>query len=224
MNRFLFVLLFIIGSVWAAPGAIVTYVTGKAFVQGPAQAKAKTLKAQAKVKSGQSVTTRPSTRVELTFATGSVLRIDENSEVRIEEGAGITIHVTKGSVWSHIRKLGSGLANFNVITPRATAAVRGTVFDVQCKQDSSVRVDLYAGRVDVGPSDTTKFDPQAWGEAKPVPGPSAVSLDTWFSLSPGQSIQVQWDGSYVVQGVDEGQSDWRRFNLERDALLTQTAK
>jgi hypothetical protein len=61
-----------------------------------------------------------------------------------------------GSVWVNMRKLIATGKQFEVATPTAVAAIRGTVFDFSYTPDSATYVNVFEGKVAVGPSDSLK--------------------------------------------------------------------
>ncbi len=67
-----------------------------------------------------------------------------------------------GRIWIRVIKALSGKSKFEVRTPTATAAVRGTVFAVAVDQDGATQVSVYEGQVDVNTGDASaKVPPNA---------------------------------------------------------------
>jgi len=205
---------------FAATLGKVSYVEGEAFLVD--KGKEKPLKVNQKVVLGDQIRTRPESVVEVTYAQGTVIRIGEKSDVKLSgtEGAG-NIQVTSGKVWANVHKLANG--QFRVSTPVATAAVRGTVFRVEQGADSSSTIALYEGKVDVGPSDTTKIKDakpaSAWGPPVEVAGPYEVTMEEWIHLKPGTQINVRWGGKFATSDISKEQeqnNQWIRFNQLRD--------
>jgi hypothetical protein len=98
--------------------------------------------------------------------------------------------------------------------------------------DSTTRVAVYDGQVDVGPTDDLRRQLQQ--QQRPVgppvqvpgptqiPGPYQVSLEQWVRLVQGYQIEVRNNGRYAKTQIDstaEAQVDWVRWNQERDRLL-----
>lgn len=72
----------------------------------------------------------------LSFFDGSTVTIEQGSEVAVtalsrvgSDGINVTLGQTLGRTWSSVQKLGSS-SQFQIKTPSATAAVRGTGFEV----------------------------------------------------------------------------------------------
>lgn len=107
---------------------------------------------------GDQVYTREESFAELRYSIGTVLRMDEKTKVTIEESSEKTVRTKSGlgSVWVNMRKLISTGKQFEVATPTAVAAIRGTVFDFSYTPDSATYVNVFEGKVAVGPSDDLK--------------------------------------------------------------------
>jgi hypothetical protein len=206
------------------------------FVEGTAslvkENKEKALKVGAPIRAGDHLRTGADTQLEIRYANGSVIRIGEKSEVKLQGDE--TPEVLKGRLWSNIQKVAKG-GTFQVKTPVATAAVRGTIFNVEVDSvknaagdsaKASAHVALYEGKVDVGVEKPGQGagETGGWGAVSEVSGPKEVSMQEWISLDPGQMIDVNWDGSYSSGKIDEkidAVDKWIRFNQERDKLVVR---
>jgi len=83
----------------------------------------------------------------------SIVRLDSNTEVtlkEIQEGEETSVALTQdaGRTWSTIEKI-SGIDNYEIQTPTATASVRGTSFDVNVDKDGITIVSVIKGIVNV---------------------------------------------------------------------------
>lgn len=210
---------------FAAPLGKITYVEGEAVLLDGA--KEKQLKVNQKMDLGDQIRTGSESVVEVTYSKGTVIRIGENSKV-VLSGTEVAANptVSQGKVWANVQKMATG--QFRVTTPVATAAVRGTVFRVDASSDSSSTIALYEGKVDVGPSDTTKIKAAAkpaaagWGPPVEVAGPYEVTMETWIQLNPGKEMNVRWGGTYATRDIDktnDTQNKWIQFNQKRDKEL-----
>jgi hypothetical protein len=226
INPFFMVLLVLsLTSGFAAKIGKINYIEGK--VELERDSKKKPAKVNNAIRLGDVIHTLAESMVEIVYENGSIIRIGENSQVSLEGNeANPKPLVAKGKIWANVQKMASG--SFQVKTPVATAAVRGTVFrvDVDTK-DSTATIALYDGKVDVGPADTSKVgDSQAasggWGPPAEVSGPAEVSLETWISLDPGTLINVGWDGKYSTDKINsqaEVNNAWIKVNQARDKML-----
>lgn len=107
---------------------------------------------------GDQIYTREESFAEIRYSIGTVLRMDEKTKVTIEESSEKTVRTKSGlgSVWVNMRKLISTGKQFEVATPTAVAAIRGTVFDFSYTPDSATYVNVFEGKVAVGPTDSLK--------------------------------------------------------------------
>lgn len=223
MLRKLFILLTIMFSLgWSATKlAKVSYLEGQSYVIF--KGKTKPLKVNMLLKTGSVIQTSKSSVVEITYLNGDVARIASNSELVLEGkevGKGKPF-LKKGNLWSNIKKLSSGTPDYKVKTSVATAAVRGTVFQVETNE-SGAAIHLIEGKVDVGPSSSPKAsETKTWGPPVEIGGPKEVSLSHWVSLDPGQLIQVNWDGTYYATETKVEDNEWVKFNLKRDQALNR---
>ena len=166
---------------------------------------------------GDQVYTREESFAEIRYSIGTVLRMDEKTKVTIEESSEKTVRTKSGlgSVWVNMRKLISTVKQFEVSTPTAVAAIRGTVFDFSYTPDSATYVNVFEGKVAVGPSDDLKKQLEQ-EKKKPVtkkehvevpgpeeiPGPYEVSLEQWLTIVAGQKISVRKDGKFAQEKMD----------------------
>jgi hypothetical protein len=186
---------------------------------------------------GDQVYTREESFAEIRYSIGTVLRMDEKSKVTIEESSEKTVRTKSaiGSVWVNMRKLVSTGKQFEVSTPTAVAAIRGTVFDFSYTPDSATYVNVFEGKVAVGPSDSLKKQLEK-EKKKPavkkehvevpgpeeIPGPYEVSLDQWLSIVAGQKISVRKDGKFAKEKMDMAAVEKEKFvkkNLDLDKEL-----
>jgi hypothetical protein len=135
----------------------------------------------------------------LILGRGSKLQIDEARFAEHERNA-ISLRLLIGKVWSRVLKALSGSeAKFEVITDRAIAGVRGTVFRVDsatllkaAKRRSTTTVKVTDGVVRV-----TQAKPSPSGAKKErhqVPGPTEISKEAWeakfVELQANQQVSV----------------------------------
>lgn len=98
---------------------------------------------------GDSVRTGKESRVELSYADGTVIRLGENSRLVVRsQGSVRSVGLLSGKFWAKVAKL-SGGSRFEVASPTAVAGVRGTVFKVEVDRDSTSRVAVEEGEVEV---------------------------------------------------------------------------
>ncbi|HUU55382.1 MAG TPA: FecR domain-containing protein [Armatimonadota bacterium] len=86
---------------------------------------------------GMRIRIGPSTRFAVTRAVVNRSSEEKESRVRVEEG----------TIWIRLREALTGKSKFEVETPTAVAAVRGTVFRVTVARDGSSTVSVWEGMV-----------------------------------------------------------------------------
>jgi hypothetical protein len=186
---------------------------------------------------GDQVYTQEESFAEIRYAIGAVLRMDEKTKVTIEASSAKTIKTRSavGCVWVNMRKLISAGKKFEVSTPTAVAAIRGTVFDMSCTPDSTASVDVFEGKVAVGPSDDLKKaldlekkkaakveEPTEVPGPEEIPGPYEVPLDRWRTIVAGQKITIRKDGKFAQEKFDAAAVEQEKFakkNLAMDKEL-----
>ena len=182
---------------------------------------------------GDQITTKDESRCETKLNDKSIIRIGENTTFSFAANQlekNISAEIKTGRVWANISKL-SIRNNFQVRTPTAVCAVRGTIYRIDA--DSSTKVMVYQGAVDVGPLSAAKSDSTLPQERKifqpphqvqgptQVPGPFEVSLDQWVRIVAGQQIEVRADGKYYKSKIDkqiDQKDDWVAWNRLRDGV------
>lgn len=99
---------------------------------------------------GDSVITGEDSRAEISFQDGSAVRISDRARLVVQQADTLrSLKLFWGKVWARIAKLSSSKNCFQVETPTAVAGVRGTVFRVEIQADSTTRVAVEEGEVEV---------------------------------------------------------------------------
>jgi hypothetical protein len=152
--------------------------------------------------------------VEITYSQGAVMRLAENTTCSIKKmgDAAVSTSVPKGNVWVNMKKLASAGRDFELTTPTAVAAIRGTVFQMRSLADSSADVAVFDGKVAVGLSDDGKKRahvsdnsseaPHEVPGPTEVPGPYEVTLEQWQTIVAGQRISIRSNGTYATESFD----------------------
>lgn len=215
------------------PIAKVTYVTGDVKVQQPGRESWKKAVNEQALRSGDKVKTLDESRGEVAFADGSIIRIDANSNLDIVElgrskaGQTAQAKVWSGKVWASVNKA-SKKTKFELESPTAVAAVRGTVFRMTVAEDMTTKVAVYAGEVKVEPMPEffNKQKAKQGGRAgeiegpQQVAGPTEVSFEQWTQIVKAQmEITINPDGTYGIVNfnpVIDSQDEWVKWNQLRD--------
>ncbi|NUM74941.1 FecR domain-containing protein [candidate division KSB1 bacterium] len=182
---------------------------------------------------GDQIQTAAESRCEIKLTDGSVIRIGEKSLFDFEQSKlaqsnrQVDGTLKSGSIWANIFKLKWGREKFEIKSPTAVCAVRGTVYRMEA--DSTTRIAVYDGQVDIGPASGLRQRLQQ--QSRPVgpptqvpgpteiPGPYEVSLDQWVRLVAGFQIEIRENGRYAKSSIDpnrEAGVDWIQWNLQRD--------
>jgi len=99
---------------------------------------------------GDSVRTGKDSRAEISFGDGTSVRISDNSRLLVQQADTVrSLKLLWGKLWAKVAKLSSAQARFQVETPTAVAGVRGTVFRVEIDADTTTRVAVEEGEVEV---------------------------------------------------------------------------
>jgi len=122
------------------PGAMtVTFLEGTASMVQPARAP-QPLATGMRLAEGATVETAASSRLEVTFESGTLLRIGESTRVELREapleGGRFRARLWVGNLWAHVIKLVGG-ERFEVETQNAVAGVRGTIFRVEAAPEAA---------------------------------------------------------------------------------------
>lgn len=223
------------------PTATIATIEGKASVLAVGAGEWKDARPNMPLRKGDTLYTREESFVEVRFADGAVLRMSENSKIMLAASTdkAVKTETSIGNVWVNMQKLAKAGKGFELSSPTAVAAIRGTVFQMQTGADSSTSVAVFDGTVAVGPSTGLKKQldadnpPQQPGEMHEVPGPEEVpgpyevSLEEWRNITAGQRIAVRKDGKFAEEKFSADQAAMDAFvkkNLELDKRLLQEKK
>ncbi|MDI6739828.1 MAG: FecR family protein [Candidatus Edwardsbacteria bacterium] len=219
----------------ATPIAKVTYYMGDFRIQEPGRDDWKKAVINEALTSGNKVKTQDQSRGEVAFADGSIIRIDANSNLDIvalkKDKAGQTAQakVWSGKVWASVNKM-SKKTKFELESPTAVAAVRGTVFRMTVADDKTTKVAVYSGEVKVEASpdffqNQIKKQGGKAGEIEgpqEIKGPSEVTFEQWVQIvKTHMEITINPDGTYGIVKFDpvlDAQDEWVKWNQERDRL------
>jgi hypothetical protein len=100
-----------------------------------------------------SVKTGDNTAASIILFESSIIRLDSNTEVTIqeiirEEETSVKIQQDEGRTWNTIRKI-SGIDNYEIQTPTTIASVRGTSFLMELLPDGNTTVGVSNGTVNI---------------------------------------------------------------------------
>lgn len=190
------------------------------------------------VETGDKVRTMIDSRAELELRELDVIRLAPKTTIDIvklyeeskEHKDQTQINVEDGNIWAMVSTVQAG-AEFNLNTPVAGAAIKGTVFRVDVGQDSSTQLKVYKGEVRITNAPAKQIPAQALpyverkkiSGPKQVAGPKQVSLEEWtYIVKNMQVINISKKGEVLSAGDfkssdSDEQSQWVQWNLQRDA-------
>jgi hypothetical protein len=227
------------GTETATNDAVVTMVQGTARVFAKSVTKGRILKKGDKLKKEDDIKVAEQSRLEIRFPDGTVMRLGENSQLKMSEvsynakteGKTLRVNLSIGKVWAKVKKLITQDSSVVVETSNAVAGVRGTVYRVNVEDDKSALVKVYDGSVYVAspPKEMEGKPPLQVSKPTEVTGPREVpppyhqvTMEEWtyivkamqqISISP-QGIATQPQDFDPKTDADE----WVRWNQERDTL------
>ena len=187
-------------------------LTGSAEVVKNGEGKSVALKVGQLVHAGDVIRTGADGSVELRWARwAGAMRIKVGPSTTFTVKRAVTnrsngeeesrLRVDEGTIWVRLRKALTGKSKFEVETPTAVAAVRGTVFSVTVKGDGTSEVSVWKGVVEVAP---------AKGGAVTVSDGSSFAVSRAVGGAPqpmSEAEQEQWQQQASVIGpflaVDE---------------------
>jgi hypothetical protein len=112
---------------------------------------------------------------------GNEVRLKENTVVEVArlsgDGAVAKVKVGDGSVVATVKKVVGGKGAFEVETPTALAAIRGTTVEVDSRKGAGTTVKTFDGTVQVSPKGVKKPAPAAvghYGMTEVAPGQTSV--------------------------------------------------
>lgn len=121
-----------------------------------ADGKRKKAETGAELSSGDMIITGVESKAEVLFNTGDLLVVGEMASVKMEikenekKGQDTHLNTYLGRLFVDVKKLARGLNQFSVSTPTATAAIRGTSFEVVVDSGGKLtEVSVIEGKVEV---------------------------------------------------------------------------
>jgi hypothetical protein len=173
-----------------------------------------------KAKSGQElvvgdrVKTDPTGFAEIAYHDGSWQRVENNATLTVEElaesgdAATVGTSVDVGRTWNRVRELTEPEDAYELETPVATAAVRGTAFSTECPGADECTFKVVDGTVEVtplggqpvslvAPATLTVRRDQPPEEPQTVP-PDVLRADPWIQKN------LELDGQDAREEADEG--------------------
>ncbi len=220
---------------------VITYLEGQVQVKRAGENQWSPARPNMTLSENDQVKALSQARVELILDNQSVLRLSENSlltlqkleEDRTARKETARMEISLGKLWVRAAKLFNPASRYDVRTPTVIAGVQGTTYQVQVIGDRSTTIQVFEGVVNVynpfpgaGPAPGEKpaqvGKPSEVAGPREVPGPTAVSREEWTEIVLHQYQQITVARGETPRPISfdpqkERQSDWVRWNEERDA-------
>ncbi|MFH1861317.1 MAG: FecR family protein [bacterium] len=221
----------------------VTFVEGRARRLPPLAEEWIRAEMGSEILSGDKMRTLVESRAELTLRELDIIRMAPMTIVDIvrlyeETKAGndeTRIHVEKGDIWALVGEKKEKV-NFDVSTPVAGAAIKGTRFSISVAEDSTTTLKVYKGEVYIAnqpsgstlsPEELPATPPRHIEGPKQIPGPQQVIFEEWYYIVKSmQKIKIGSHGELLTAESfspddPEEKNDWVQWNLERDKRIKE---
>jgi len=148
------------------------------FKKGDVTINGNPVQADDEVRINDVVATGETGYTSLSFQTGTLINLQPNTVARLlvlhcqpkDDTCVIEMAADQGTLTTNVRRDGTQPTDFRVQTPYASAAVRGTIFDIDA-DDTGLRIGVTEGAVELGATDSDQVVPldTGFGSAS-VPG------------------------------------------------------
>ena len=217
--------------------ARVTYVQGEVRRQASEEGPWVALTLGAFVETGERIMTMKGGRLELQLPDKSIIRFDEESDVRLakveynpaQSKRDVRVSLVLGKTWANIQTVFGSSKGVQVETENAIVGVRGTVFRMNVDLDRSAMIRVYRGSVAVSKPQRIPAPGEPGSEIQRVPGPTRVpgphrvTVEEWIRIVEAmQQITVSAEGipsKPRTFTMEEDLNDWVQWNLGRDLQI-----
>jgi hypothetical protein len=227
---------------------VITYLEGPVRVKRSGEAQWSSARPNLILLENDQIEVPGQSRAELILDNQSVMRLSENTLLTIhkleEEKATqketARMDISAGKLWVRMAKLFNPASRYDVKTPTVIAGVQGTVYQIMVAGDQSTTIQVFQGAVNIYnpfPKATPSGLGKTMGAEEPrevlgpqeVPGPTAVSREEWTQIVLHQFQQITVTGRGIPRPAsfdpnNERQTEWVRWNEERDADFNPPAK
>jgi len=165
---------------------------------------------------GDRVRTDATGFAEISYADGSITRLDADTEfeiVSVAEMAGVSTtrtHLETGRVWNRMQSLGSE-AEFSIDTSVATASLRGAAFLIECRVVGSCTFTVLEGAIDIIIDDVSALVLEAPGSVKVDASGASEPLQLPFDEAFGDPWVVDNSTRDELVGFSSGAQLYEEF-------------
>jgi len=137
----LLILFLVVSNVMASMAPIARLIVNQGTVQVDKGMGFMEAKSGMAMKEGYAVKTLAGSKATIIFLESSVLRLNENTEIKIQRVNSTSVSVSQkaGDTWTKLLKV-SGISDYEIETPNAVASVRGTAFSVSVGNGTEIGV------------------------------------------------------------------------------------
>ena len=220
---------------------VITYLEGQVQVKRAAETQWSPVRPNMILSQNDQIKVSSHSRAELILDNQSVLRLSENTLLtlqKLEEDPTARketarMEISLGRLWVRVAKLFNPASRYDVKTPAVIAGVQGTTYQVLVVDEKTTTIQVFEGAVNVynpfpkggpgAPEQPGQVEkPTEVAGPREVPGPTAVSREEWTQIVLHQYQQITVTGEEVPRPTSfdpqkERQSEWVRWNEERDA-------
>ncbi len=190
------------------------------FSKGDVQLNGKAVQIDDEFRLNDVIKTGATGYASLSFQTGTLINFQPNTEARLitlfcqpaDDTCVIELATDQGTLTTDVRRDGNQPTDFRVQTPYASAAVRGTVFDINA-DSTGLRIGVTEGKVDLAATDTDQLVPldtgfgSATAPGRPIGEPIELLPAPVFRFVPPRIAKgdyLRWFGltdtpNYIVQ-------------------------
>lgn len=218
---------------------VVTYLKHPVRVKKGKEGPYKSAQLNMMLDSKDYIDVKSSGRAELIMSGGRIIRLDENSTLKIgtlkkdEQKKSVTgrFKLFLGRVWGKMLKARVyRKKEMYVSTPTLVAGVRGTAYDMKLKPDQSTIIKVFEGEVEIyNPLQKMPESGIIKDFKKPhrVKGPHRVTEKEWNEILLRQYQQVIVTKEGITRPISfdyekERQTEWIKWNEERDVRLNKS--
>jgi hypothetical protein len=184
--------------------AHIVYVAGKVSVQKGGTSAWKPAALKAVLVSGDHVKTGPGSRAVLSLEDRSTLKLNANTHLLLtkiqpmNQSEGTKIQLFVGNVWTDVNNFFYQKSSFEVESGQTTASVRGTAFDLECR-DGAVVLKEWEGTVRLR-TGTALVDVESFEEAE---------------------VRTGGVRKRVFPSAEEAFNDWNAWNNYIDGMVSE---
>ena len=188
---------------------VLEIISQPVFIQTPGEKAFEQAKHEMEVPVGSTIRTGENARAQILFSDRAISRLDENTEVRLEEADLETeefhLFIEAGRIWNRLQKL-LGTGGFTTETGNMTATVRGTSYEHSADDETWDTIRVNTGIVKA--------------ECKSTEWSEEMSELTKVIADCVNKLGLDWENWESIDQIDE----WIDWNRDRDVIWMKRFK